>query len=705
MKSNIQSIIMQTYKIGVIAICFIVLSKGVAGQTDDRMNQMVMKNITSIWPDTVSNTAGLPSYALACFYSDTNIPIANRLINRFYTEFPVPDATGISFDSYFWLHLVWRIYCDSTMNSRLTTEARDNIENMMWRFVNQRSEVEDARGSVWRIHDSENHDAMQKGSYLLCVEALKNAGAPYGPYRTLADGNTIQEHADAWSDYFQKYFVTRAKEGINVEIASPIYSKYTLGVYYNILDFAESSLLREIAKNFLDLYWADVVNDWTLSGVRGGAETRCYKDNYLWKGAQLASLTWAYGWHETAGTSRTYELIPTVSSYRVPEILTAIATDKNRPNYLYTSRRFGLDGGTGAGSGTYTIGFENGHSNLIRETYVTPDYTMGTLTFDMKKDYCSLLDQNRVMGVYFSSEINDRIVVYGEGASNEKSYADITGVCRKNCMLIQRDANASNSGENTLIFISQSIWDMHVDSAGWFFSKTGKAFIAINPGKSGYTAETTNAYGHIMQLNNEWLPAIIQLGQASNYDNFEAFQEDVLDNLYTTQGDVNDNPFTRNRDTVNYTSNAGDTFTIYARTTTTPQVNGETVDLNPAKIYDSPYLSMVHGEDTATVSYPGYPDLLIPFTLQDPTVGITSSENFFKDVSVYPNPTNGMVNINLGDLKNVTVKAYSIEGRQVYNKENIFSSTHQMEIKGNTGLYIINVSSQDKSLVFKILKE
>ena len=43
MNSNLQSIIIQTYKIGVIAICFIVLSKVVAGQTDDRMNQMVQE--------------------------------------------------------------------------------------------------------------------------------------------------------------------------------------------------------------------------------------------------------------------------------------------------------------------------------------------------------------------------------------------------------------------------------------------------------------------------------------------------------------------------------------------------------------------------------------------------------------------------------------------------------------------------------------
>ncbi len=103
-------------------------------------------------------------------------------------------------------------------------------------------------------------------------------------------------------------------------------------------------------------------------------------------------------------------------------------------------------------------------------------------------------------------------------------------------------------------------------------------------------------------MSNIWAPVIIQMGQAANYADFAAFQASVIANALT---------FVTN--TLNYTSEAGDTFTFYANSKTTPRVNGTTVNLNPTKTYDSPYLSMIHGTDLATVSYPGYENLLLNF--------------------------------------------------------------------------------------------
>ena len=97
-----------------------------------------------------------------------------------------------------------------------------------------------------------------------------------------------------------------------------------------------------------------------------------------------------------------------------------------------------------------------------------------------------------------------------------------------------------------------------------------------------------------LSLGNIWAPVIIQTGQTSGYADFAAFQASVIANALTFV-----------TDTLNYTSEAGDTFTFYANSKTTPRVNGTTVNLNPTKTYDSPYLSMVHGTDLATVSYPG----------------------------------------------------------------------------------------------------
>ena len=596
---------------------------------DGRLARMMQNNITDPYPSTTSS-AGMASYALAAFHLNTDLVTANDYINQFHDQYPVPDSDTIDFDSYFWLHLIWRIYHDPAMNARLTAQARADILDMMWLFIRTRSNVTYAQGDSWIYHGSENHDAMQKGSYLLCAEALKDAPG-YGPNMVLADGGTLAQHATAWSGYFQRYFIGRAAEGINAEIASPIYAKYSVGVYYNVMDFAESPVLRTLAQRFITLYWADTASDWTRSGVRGGGEARCYKENYVRLGSQYSfkSLLYGYGWHTASSTVRTYALIPAASSYRVPAIITACATDPARPNYLYTSRRFGREGGSVGGGNL--IAFDSGNSYVRRDTWVTPDYTMGTVTFDMNRDYVQILDQNRAMGVMFASGSNNRVMVFGKGTTfDNKSYADLSGVTRANCMVVQRDQNANSTGNGTLIFVPQSLWNARIESSGWLFLQSGNAYCAVRPASGGYTA-TVAGSGVDLSLGNIWAPVIIQMGQAANYADFAAFQTSVIANALT---------FVTN--TLNYTSEAGDTFTFYANSKTTPRVNGTTVNLNPTKTYDSPYLSMTHGTDLATVSYPGYENLLLNF---DPSstgfVAVTASAQSYKSASSSTNTITG----------------------------------------------------------------
>ena len=582
-----------------------------------RLRAMVQENIDNPWPgiDDPNRAAGVFSYALACLHMGQNVEQANELIRNYYTKNPVPNIKNIEYDGYFWQHIMWRIYHDPEMHARLTPGVRSIIEDNMFFWLNKRSFISEAQGTEWVYHGSENHDAMQKGSHLLCAQALKSA-PEYGSNQVLADGSTIGEHAEAWTDYFLRYFNGRAKEGINVEVASAIYAKYTIGAYYNIMDFSDSPALQELTKRFVDLYWADTASDWVLSGVRGGAEARCYKEAYLRQGTRysFSDLFWGYGWHERESVTRTYPLIAATSSYRVPDIITSIATDTNRPNFLYTSRRWGR---VGDSSGDYNyVTFDNGDSSFLRETWATSDYAMGTLTFDMNKDYVQVIDQNRAMGVKFASGIDDRVMVFGKGNSNNnKSYADLSGVTREDCMVVQRDQNVNSSGNGTLVFVPTNLWSNRVETGGWLFLESGDAFCAVKPATEGYTA-AEGLRGYDLEMDNMWAPVIIQTGQASNYADFAAFQASVMGNALTYASG-----------TMNYTSEAGDTFTFYANSRTTPKVNGTTVNLNPDKTYDSPYLSMVHGEEVATVSYPGYEDLELDFSLPPVISNLTPENN------------------------------------------------------------------------------
>lgn len=583
-------------------------------EVDARKLTLIQEKIDDPWPDPESSDPetrkwGYPAYALAALYLNQNIQTANDYINAWYAEFPVKDSEIIEKNADFKLNMFWRMYLHPIMGPRLRADTRDNIEDMMWRWINKRSKISDAQATTWNYHGSENHDAMQKVGFLLCAQTLKGAGTPYGPDRELENGGTLAEHANAWSDYFIRYFSDRAQEGINAEIACPSYAKYTMGVYHNILDFAESPDLRERAERFIHLYWADTASDWVLSGERGGGETRCYKDNNVRTGDSYSfrNILYAYGWKNESTKTHPVILHLLTSTYQMPEIITAIATDNNRPNYLYTSRRWGLTI-VGKVDGVNYAAFDNGDSHLLRETWVTPDYAMGSLTFDMNRDYLLIIDQNRAMGVMFATGTDDRVMVFGKGASNnDKSYADLNGVTREDCMIVQRDKNANSDGNGTLIFVPTTLWENRIETNGWLFLEAGNAYCAIKPSNSGYSA-ISSARGYDLELDDMWAPVIIQTGQASKYNDFTDFQTSVLSNTLTyTSG------------TMNYTSEAGDRFTLYANSKTTPMVNGATVNLNPSKTYDSPYLSMVHGEDIATIRYSGYPDLKLDFG-RDPEV-------------------------------------------------------------------------------------
>jgi methionine-rich copper-binding protein CopC len=572
---------------------------------EGRMVAMLQENIDNPWPGITdpNNSAGVFSYVLACLHLNQNVSQANQLIVDYYTNNPIPANTSTSYGGYFWQHIMWRTYHDPTAGSRMTSAARDLLEDNMWNWVLNRSTLAEAQQNVWKIHDSENHDAMQKGSHLMCLLALKSS-TRYGPDRVLSDGGTVADHLAAWTGFYLRYFKSRAMEGINVEIACQQYAKYTVGAYYNIMDFSDSPELRTLAETFMDLYWADTASDWVSSGVRGGGQTRCYREgNYLKTGTSYSfyGLLYGYGWHDGSSSVRTYPMIPATSPYRVPDIITAIATDPARPNFLYSSRRFGRGGGWD-GNKDYSVVFDNGDSNLRRDTWVTPDYSMGTLTVDMNRDYIALIDQNRVMGIMFASGPNDRIMVFGQGGSDPtKSFADTTGVTREDCMIVQRDKNAYQTGTATQIFIAQAAWDNRVETGDWFFTQLGNAYCALRPAGGGYTATSTSR-GYYLELGDLWAPVIIQTGQAHNYTDFTDFQNSVIANSLTYVSG-----------TMNYTSEAGDTFTFHANSKTTPKVNGTTVNLNPTKTYDSPYLSMVHGEEVATVSHTGFADLVLDF--------------------------------------------------------------------------------------------
>jgi uncharacterized repeat protein (TIGR03803 family) len=86
--------------------------------------------------------------------------------------------------------------------------------------------------------------------------------------------------------------------------------------------------------------------------------------------------------------------------------------------------------------------------------------------------------------------------------------------------------------------------------------------------------------------------------------------------------------------------------------------------------------------------------------------GVGISENtVFNAVNIYPNPNKGIVNIELGDLKEVTVKVFNTNGQLVHQQENVNTPTYQFEITGAKGIYFIELSVDGLTKHFKVIKD
>ena len=90
--------------------------------------------------------------------------------------------------------------------------------------------------------------------------------------------------------------------------------------------------------------------------------------------------------------------------------------------------------------------------------------------------------------------------------------------------------------------------------------------------------------------------------------------------------------------------------------------------------------------------------------LSELIVGI--EENTLADnVFLYPNPTQGLVNIDLGNLQDVSIKVLNVSGQLVYHEERINNSIHQFELNEPAGIYFVEISSAGGRQQYKLVKE
>lgn len=82
-------------------------------------------------------------------------------------------------------------------------------------------------------------------------------------------------------------------------------------------------------------------------------------------------------------------------------------------------------------------------------------------------------------------------------------------------------------------------------------------------------------------------------------------------------------------------------------------------------------------------------------------------DNIFQDIKIYPNPTKGLLRIDIGDYDtkdNIFIEVYDLTGKQLI-KDQVYQSVLELDLSShNNGIYILIIKRNGSSSDWKIIK-
>ena len=530
------------------------------------------------------------SYALAALFLNVEVEKANEAIVD-AVEHLLAAEKSLGELEFHWLgNLVVRLYLlfgpDGESHFQLLTpEAADAIQRVLWEWARAEAWMKSTNtNETWFIWGSENHEAMRDATAWGAAMILKDVN-PYNEY-TYDDGSTATEQYEAWNRFLKEYLRERIKKGLLVEVASN-YGKYTLQGWYNFHDFSDDQELRSLARDALHVWWADYAQE-QFDGVRGGAKSRCYQGSDSRYGSHDDSrqMFWYYFGQGHQLSRHPSMMCMLTSTYRVPLVILDMGLDREgRGVYECRSRRVGkhLSYDLSMSLSTdktpfYTHDPDNG--GILRYTYCTPDFIMGTSMFENLHHtaWTNISMQNRWHGVIFSGNIESRI--YPQCIGDKATYNQQWAVQNRGTMIAQKLTRSAFSMDMRIWFSS----DLELEEVeGWVLAQAPGAYAAVRVVRGGYAWDDRNW----LRCKDEYTPIIIEAARMADYDNsYEKFRAAVLSQKVDLESGV-----------LRYRGlgNSGN-LTFYPDSGRLAELNGKPIDLAPDYTFDSPFMR----EDWAT---------------------------------------------------------------------------------------------------------
>lgn len=503
------------------------------------------------------------------------------------------DRGSPGHDLYWELVILCRIANAPELTAKLSEPTKQAIKAVLWDFVysyDRAGYCDWDLSKVTVIHNSDNHDMIHRSIYLMASQALKDD--PLWKEKKYADGQTAADHYQAWVKNLLEYFRFRASTGVNAEFASSVYAALYIQPIFNIYDYCQDKTLSEQSGKFITLFFADAAQE-TIGGVRGGSRVRVYKTatSYDYRRDRLLSYN-----HILAAEPSIMPIeVPTdcftaaYSKYRLPDVVRGLISGTTvKGSYSYISNRLAQGGHilgneyeVGAQAPVYTPQLQSG---LLRYTYASPAYILGTFTVDETKNYMLINSQNQWMGLITAASRQSRLVVNLTPTSDERTgYRELQAVQYKSSAMIRKQLAANDSGLMRL-YVSDDL-QMTANGAALFFENDSvytAVICAQQKAQTGYSVEKTDmGPGRFITFNAPDVFIVLETAMKSEYKTLQAFSDDISDNKLQ---------FENNSDIIKYESSKNDcTLTMFTYNQM-PEIDGVAVDVRPVKVYDSPYI-------------------------------------------------------------------------------------------------------------------
>jgi hypothetical protein len=545
---------------------------------------------------------------------------------------------------------------------RIYPDTEKVILEFLWKRMEYKNDIHLARKSTWWMIGSENHDLVAKVSSLISSQIFMNepeykdriypdlgtgGGEKYwfhhmygkdrieGPHGRAneKDGKQYKaaDHYREWLEYFNEFFLERAKRGFFLEVASPGYMAVSVSYLADIYNLCHDDKLVQKTEDFLDLVWADWAQD-QLNGVRGGSKTRV-SDGNRWADAMYKFARFYFGGD---GSAQSHFFTQLLSSYELKPIIWHLALDRQGlGEFAYSSRKPGEEENTWPRPlGAERTMLCDTESRLLRYSWVTPDYILGCQMDHPVAVHSHLSIQKRWQGITFKGENGPRVyptgIAKGAKGTIKDEMAYFKCVQDENVMLAQQNRGwtqvnpdwfPKKNWANQLCGVNfGNKLDRIVEKEGWLFVEHGEAFLAVRVVMGEYSQGWTilkdeaspGTTSELIEDSYEWSPDKKMIYLKDNYAGiiFEASRKKHHQNLEAFISDILDNPLVLDKTVVpgwhvlRYRGCSKDAKEIVFNLANNeiPFIGGKRVNYSPEMLFESPFIKSKYKSGIVKIS-------------------------------------------------------------------------------------------------------